>query len=313
MTIRSLTLFEAHAAPLNTGSGGTSTVMELMRTRGIATVEGLDTRAKVLAFARQVMTLVPHRDSDPDALTTICDRRAASRRPGLAGLGTGELLAHTERSSLPHPPRLMLLVCQQPAVSGGDVLLTDGSALHALLLERAPRSLRMMTLPGTAFYGDGGGHPSQIFTRHRGERVSIRLRQDALAAFSPLLTPHLPHLRTSIEALQHRITLDAGQGYLIDNSRWLHARTGFHGDRVCLRALGEPRTPIPLGFPVPGPLADAVTNSVLDALAAPASSGRTLQWCDPYDTVSSQAQPPAALPSPEPPGGARRGFRRRTS
>src|SRR5690606_41915324 len=62
-------------------------------------------------------------------------RSAASRRPGLAGLGTGELLAHTERSSLPRPPRLMLLVCQQPAAFGGDVLLTDGRALHALLME----------------------------------------------------------------------------------------------------------------------------------------------------------------------------------
>ncbi|GJF21026.1 TauD/TfdA family dioxygenase [Streptomyces sp. HO565] len=249
MTTRSLTLFEAHVTPLVGGFGRTSAVMELLRARGVATVEGLDTRAKVLAFAEQVMTLVPHPDSDPDTLTTIRDRGTASRRPGLAGLGTGELLAHTERSSLPRPPRLMLLVCQQPAASGGDVLLTDGRALHALLMERAPRALEVMAVPGTAFYGDGGGHPSRIFTRHRGERVSIRLRQDALAAFSPLLTPHLPHLRTAIEALQQRVTLDAGQGYLIDNSRWLHARTGFSGDRVCLRSLGDPRTPIPPGFP----------------------------------------------------------------
>lgn len=249
MTTRPLTLFEAHVAPLISEASRTSTVMELLRSRGLATVEGLDTRAEVLAFAQQVMTLAPHPDSDPDALTTIRDRGAAPRRPGLAGLGTGELLAHTERSSLPRPPRLMLLVCQRPAASGGEVLLTDGRALHALLLERAPRALEMMALPGTAFYGDGGGHPSQIFTRHRGERVSIRLRQDTLAAFSPLLTPHLPHLRLGIEALQQRITLDAGQGYLIDNSRWLHARIGFRGDRVCLRALGDPRTPIPPGFP----------------------------------------------------------------
>ncbi|WP_369217886.1 hypothetical protein, partial [Streptomyces flavofungini] len=64
------------------------------------------------------------------------------------------------------------------------MLLTDGRALHTLLLERAPRALETMALPGTAFYGDGGGHPSQIFTRHRGERVSMRLRQDALASFS---------------------------------------------------------------------------------------------------------------------------------
>ncbi|MFF2025030.1 TauD/TfdA family dioxygenase [Streptomyces sp. NPDC058171] len=251
MTTRSLTSVEVQPEPFTTDSGRPSTLMQLLHSQGMVTVEGLDTRTKVLAFARQVMSLVPHRDSDSDGLTTISDRGAASRRPGLAGLGAGELLAHTERSSLPCPPRLMLLVCQQPALSGGDVLLTDGRALHALLLERAPKALETMTLPGTAFYGDGGGHPSQVFTRYRGERVSVRLRQDALASFSPLLVPYLPHLRSAIESLQQRITLRAGQGYLIDNSRWLHARTGFRGDRVCLRALGNPLTPMPPGFPVP--------------------------------------------------------------
>ncbi|MEW2550301.1 hypothetical protein AB0957_00935 [Streptomyces zhihengii] len=104
MTTRSLTLFEAHVTPFVGGFGRTSAVMELLRARGVATIEGLDTRAKVLAFAQQVMTLVPHPDSDPDALTTTRDRGAACRRPGLVGLGTGELLAHTERSSLPRPP-----------------------------------------------------------------------------------------------------------------------------------------------------------------------------------------------------------------
>lgn len=282
MTTRSLTLFEARVSPLITGTEGSLRVMELLRTRGIAAVEGLGTRGEVLTFARQMMTLVPHRDSDPDGLTIIRDRGATSRRPGLAGLGSGELLAHTERSGLPRPPRLMLLICHQPAASGGDVLLTDGRALHDLLLERAPEAVEAMAFPGTAFYGDGGGHPSQIFTRHRGGRVSIRLRQDALATFSPLLTPHLPHLRASIEALQHRITLDAGQGYLIDNSRWLHARTGFHGDRVCLRALGDPHVPMPLGFPVVGSQVNAVPDGVRTTLPAP--TVRTPRGNGPYDT-----------------------------
>ncbi|MDT9685040.1 TauD/TfdA family dioxygenase [Streptomyces sp. TRM76323] len=275
MTTPSLTLFETHVLPFATGSGRTRAVMERLRTRGIATVEGLGTRAEVLAFARQVMTLVPHPDSDPDGLTTIRDRGAASRRSGLAGLGSGELLAHTERSSLPRPPRLMLLVCQQPAISGGEVLLTDGRALHAFLAEHAPQALAMMVLPGTAFYGDGGGHPSQIFTRHRDARISIRLRQDALAAFSPLITGHLPHLRAAIDALQQRITLDTGQGYLIDNSRWLHARTGFCGDRVCVRALGNPRTRMAPGFPVLAPMVDVALDDVPGGLPTPALSGRT--------------------------------------
>lgn len=289
MTTRSLPLFEAHTRPLN-GFGSTSTVMELLRTSGIATVEGLETRAKILAFARQVMMLVPHRDSDPDALTTVRDIGTASQRPGLAGLGKGELFAHTEGSSLPRPPRLMLLVCQQPGASGGEVLLTDGRALHAFLLEHAPQALEMMALPGTAFYGDGGGHPSQIFTRHRGERVSLRLRQDSLAAFSPLLTPYLPHLRAAVEALQQHVVLSAGQGYLIDNQRWLHARTAFLGERVCVRALGNPRTSMLPGFPVLHPPAVPVPDGVPGVPRVPVSGGRTPPSSCPYDGVPPSSQ-----------------------
>ncbi|MFF2213421.1 TauD/TfdA family dioxygenase [Streptomyces antibioticus] len=298
MTTRSLTPFDAHVAPPSSTPGMARTVMVRLRERGIALVEGLESRGEVLAFARQVMTLVPHPDSDPDALTTIHDRGAAAfRQPGLAGLGSGELLAHTERSSIPRPPRLMLLVCLRAANSGGDVLLTDGRALHASLLEHAPHVVEMMALPGTAFYGDGGGHHSQIFTRHAGNRISIRLRQDALASFSPLVTPYLPNLRTAIEALQQRITLRAGQGYLIDNSRWLHARTCFYGDRVCVRALGNPRTPIPPGFSVARPLTDG--------LSVPTTSGRTVPLGHSFDSAASRAECSAALPNPEATGGAR--------
>ncbi|MFI1868891.1 TauD/TfdA family dioxygenase [Streptomyces jumonjinensis] len=247
MPALSLTLSGTHHAD-DTSPGGTRAVVDRLRTDGIATVGGLDSRTKVLAFAGQVMTLVPHRDSDADGLTTIQDIGRRSLRPGLGGLGAGELPAHTERSSVPWPPRLMLLVCQRPADRGGEVLLTDGRAVHAHLAEHAPEALEALALAGTAFYGDGGGHTAQIFTRHPDGRISVRLRQDALAQFSPLVRRHLPDLTRAIGTVQRRVLLGAGQGYLIDNHRWLHARTAFTGRRVCLRALGASRAPLPAGF-----------------------------------------------------------------
>ncbi|MFJ5678081.1 hypothetical protein [Streptomyces sp. NPDC093097] len=42
--------------------------------------------------------------------------------------------------------------------------------------------------------------------------------------------------------------LHAGEGYLLDNYRWLHARTAFLGTRRCYRALGNPRSRLPHGF-----------------------------------------------------------------
>ncbi|MFD4830620.1 TauD/TfdA family dioxygenase [Streptomyces uncialis] len=247
MPALSLALSGAHHVG-DTGPGGTRAVVDLLRTDGIATVGGLDSRTKVLAFAGRVMTLVPHRDSDADGLTTIQDIGRRSLRPGLSGLGAGELPAHTERSSVPWPPQLMLLVCLLPADRGGEVLLTDGRDVHAHLAAHAPEALEALAQPGTAFYGDGGGHTAQVFTRHPGGRMSVRLRQDALAQFSPLVRRYLPDLTHAITMTQRRALLGRGQGYLIDNHRWLHARTAFTGRRVCLRALGTPRTPLPDGF-----------------------------------------------------------------
>ncbi|MFE6272288.1 TauD/TfdA family dioxygenase [Streptomyces goshikiensis] len=219
-----------------------------IRERGAVTVDGFVSRTDVLGFVGKVMTLTPHPDSDQDGLTTIKDIGRASSRPGLAGLGSGELRAHTERSGTPTPPRLMLLVCLRPATSGGEVLLTDGRAVHEELIARAPAAMDALTRRGTAFYGGGGGHPSSIFTRHPGTRLSIRYRQDDLGQFSPVVTGYLPALRTAIGSHEIRIALQPGQGYLIDNHRYLHARNAFTGPRLCVRALGAPLFPLAEGF-----------------------------------------------------------------
>ncbi|MFF8917817.1 TauD/TfdA family dioxygenase [Streptomyces sp. NPDC015032] len=227
---------------------GGSSVAEQLREHGLVLVNGLHSREAVLDYARQFMTLVPHRDSGPDSLTTIRDIGQKAQRPGLAGLGAGELAAHTEGTSICEPPRLMLLVCLQQPDSGGEVVLADGREVHGFLADRYPGAVEVMSQPGTAYYGDGGGRPSQIFTRHSGGRISIRFRQDELAQFSPVVQHCLPHLREAIKAQQHAIALSPGQGYLIDNSRYLHAREAFSGPRFCVRALGEPRFPLRPGF-----------------------------------------------------------------
>ncbi|MER5617737.1 TauD/TfdA family dioxygenase [Streptomyces sp. NPDC002215] len=227
---------------------GASRVAGQLREHGLVMVNGLTSREAVLAFARRIMTLTPHRDSDPDALTTIHDIGWKAQQPGLAGLGSGDLRAHTERSSVPEPPRLMLLVCLRPAVTGGMALLTDGQAVLDHLVTHAPGAAAHLSLPGTAFFGDGGGHPSQIFTRHPDGRVSLRFRQDDLVQFSPLIERFLPDLRAAISAHEKSVVLSQGQGYLIDNGRYLHARTAFSGQRLCVRALGEPLFPLQTGF-----------------------------------------------------------------
>ncbi|WP_369374163.1 TauD/TfdA family dioxygenase [Streptomyces sp. cg36] len=235
-----------------------SVLADHLREAGLVTVEGLATRAAVLRFTERIMEITPHRDSDPDGLTTIYDTRRHAHQTAYAGLTSSELAAHTERSGLPLPPRLMLLVCAHPAARGGECLLTDGQAVHADLAAHRPEALEQLSTPRSAYFGGGEGHNGQVFTPHA-DRVVLRLRTDALARWSPLLTPHVPQLLAAINRHQINLPLALGQGYLLDNTRWLHARNAFTGDRLCWRALGEPLAPLlplPPGFPpAPAPAA----------------------------------------------------------
>ncbi|PKV84227.1 TauD/TfdA family dioxygenase [Streptomyces sp. TLI_146] len=225
---------------------------ERLRETGLVSVDRLVLRSSVTAFADRIMRVTAHRDSDArDGLTTIYDTRRDTQQAGYGGFTSSELAPHTERSGIPRPPRLMLLVCAYPAATGGECLLTDGRAVHADLAAHHPDALDLLSTRHTAFFGGGDGHASQVFTPRAEGRVSLRLRLDALARWSPLVEPHLPALRAAIQRHQLTLPLQAGQGYLLDNSRWLHARTSYTGDRLMWRALGEPLpqlTPLPTGF-----------------------------------------------------------------
>lgn len=223
-------------------------IADQLRERGLVTVEGLVSRTAVLSFASRTMEIVPHRDSESDGLTTIRNTEQLAGRPGFAGFGSGELAPHTERSGIPVPPRLMLLVCRQKATSGGESLLADGREVHTEIFQNSYEAGEALSTPRTAYFGAGDGHLTEIFTQYGDAGVSIRLRLDRLAQFNPTVQPYLSRLRSVICRHQLCLPLTEGQGYLLDNQRWLHARTAFTGDRVCWRALGEPRSSLPRGF-----------------------------------------------------------------
>jgi hypothetical protein len=244
---RSATLFASHFVDVRAPHSADACAARLQDT-GLVTVDGLLSRQAVLAFAERLMRIVPHPHSGPDGLTPIYDTGTHAHRIGFAGLGRGELEAHTERAGVPHPPRLMLLVCLRPADDGGEVLLADGHDVLASLCAEGRDTAVVLSKPRTAYFGAGAGHPSQVFTVHADGRVSVRLRQDGLARWSPIVHPYLPFVRRAITGCQRRLRLEPGQGYLLDNHRWLHARAGFSGDRLCLRALGDPLVPMLAGF-----------------------------------------------------------------
>jgi alpha-ketoglutarate-dependent taurine dioxygenase len=226
-------------------------VIALLRDHGLVTFTGITDRTELASVAGRLMSIRPHRDAGPDGVTVIADTGTAE--PGYAAFTDAELIPHTDGTSVPDPPGLLLLTCQQPASHGGNTLLADAARITATLAGQHPAALRALCAPRAAYFGAAGGYLGPVCELAGSGQARVRLRLDDLAMFSADATPLIPLLRAVIAQHQQTIHLDAGQGLLVSNTRWLHGRDSYTGPRVMLRILGDPLpgTGIQPGFPAP--------------------------------------------------------------
>jgi hypothetical protein len=217
---------------------------------GFALLDGIADADTLLTVARSIGAVVPHRDSRPDGVTVLEDRGADRAHVGFAGFGHHELVPHTDRSSVERPPGLLLMACGRTAEHGGECVAVDGAAVYQDLSENEPDALEALTAPRSALFGGAAGYLGAVFTPQPNALVAIRLRLDGLARFSPTAVQWLPALRSTIDRHLTVVPLRAGQGYALNNSRWLHGRRAFTGDRVLYRVTADPlpHLAIPTGF-----------------------------------------------------------------
>jgi hypothetical protein len=248
-------IFQTHYADIRDPAQQLSITARL-RDQGLVTFDGLGDRAALVALARRLMTIRPHRDADPDGITVITGTGA--RTSGYAAFTDAELIPHTDGSSMPDPPGLVLLACQRPADEGGRTLVADGEHIIGTLAERYPAALRSLAAPRAAYFGAAGGYLGPVCEPARPGRASIRLRLDDLAWFSAEATAAIPFLRAVIAQHLETFLLGPGEGMLLSNTRWLHGRNRYSGRRVMLRILGDPLpgTGVVPGFPSPSPAPD---------------------------------------------------------
>lgn len=231
-------------------------LVSLLAERGLAVVDQINPEM-LLPLATSIGVVVPHRDSGPDGVTTLADLGAdIAIRRGFGGFSSRGLDPHTDRAGSARPPELLLMVCGQAAVSGGECLLVDGQAVHEDLAACAPDALQALSAPRCALFGGATGHLGSVFTTSTcGTRVAVRLRLDELARFNPTATRSLPALRAAIDRHTTVLKLDRGQGYVLNNHRWLHGRHAFTGQRVMFRLHANPlpHLQIPAGFHLAAP------------------------------------------------------------
>jgi hypothetical protein len=218
---------------------------EQLRTIGVAVVTGIRGPEHLLAFAGGLMRVVVHPHADLAGLTTLTDLGPAGRQPNAAGFSRRELLPHTDRSGVAHPPALLLTSCASAAATGGSCRLVDGLAVHDDLATTNPQALAAFLRPRTTLFGGAAGYLGSVFTDvpagdGRPARRMIRLRLDTLVRFSPEIAVWVPALQAAIDRNSHTFDLAVGQGYVVDNHRWLHARQAYEGPRVLYRLHGDP-------------------------------------------------------------------------
>lgn len=228
-------------------------VIGLLHEHGLVTFTGITDRATLARAAGRLMSIRPHRDAGPDGVTVITD--TGTTDASYAAFTDAELIPHTDGTSLPDPPGLLLLACQQPASQGGATLLADAARITATLAGQHPAALRALSAPRAAYFGAAGGYLGPVCEPAGPGWARIRLRLDDLAMFSADATPAIPLLRAAITQHLHTVQLRAGQGLLVSNTRWLHGRDRYTGPRVMLRILGDPLpgTGIQPGFFAPAP------------------------------------------------------------
>ncbi|UQI45904.1 TauD/TfdA family dioxygenase [Streptomyces sp. HU2014] len=212
---------------------------------GLVTVSGLTTAEAVADFAARVMDTSAYDEGGLFGLHGIRDTRQHTHRVDGAVLTRGPVDLHTCGAALPEPPRLVLVVCFRKASRGGETLLADGRAVFDDLLREQPDAAHALSLPGAASFGRGAdAFAAPVFQILAGKRRVVRLRQDGLIRWPEHTQPYVPALRARLARHQRVIKLRPGEGYLLDNSRWLHGRGPFAGNRIFHRAEGSPLIPM---------------------------------------------------------------------
>jgi hypothetical protein len=210
---------------------------ELGRVGGVR-VSGVESRACFAESCAQLGTLYVHRDADADGLTRISSRPVGAPDLGRQAFTDSELAFHTDRSGVEEPPVVLTTYCDQPAYEGGVSRLADGKLIFESLARRSPDLLHDLLEPSSAAFGGAGSIiTSSVFTQLATGKIMLRFRVDGLGYFRLSAAPAMAECLRVADCIAESYLLRNGEGYVVDNRRWLHSRTSFSGQRVIYRGL----------------------------------------------------------------------------
>lgn len=209
---------------------------------GLVTFEGVQTTSQIEELALSLGQIRRHRDSNERGITVIAPTKHIKYQNSNLGFTSERLFPHTDGSSERHPPTLVLMVCGKVAEQGGLSVLVDGKAVYEALNRQHPSILNRLKASNSVIFGLEPEYKGAIFEKISNDNYIIRFRFDKWVRFCASLAQDLPILLRSIEAHSFPLALQNGQGFIIQNGRWLHGRSAFTGDRLIYRVLVDVTT-----------------------------------------------------------------------
>ncbi|PTU25157.1 hypothetical protein P175DRAFT_0498267 [Aspergillus ochraceoroseus IBT 24754] len=256
-------------------------IQEAFYAQGIVFLEGFDEDSLRL-LATQLGDIVQPRNEK----TSGAGISNIRYEPSLSGKGysSEELYFHTDRSGWECPPRILMSTLKSRSTTGGESLLVDGLEVLNTIKKQNGALYNLITSPEHSSFRseDGVFVPRPIFEESSG---MFRFRFDDNIQLSASLVLRFPQFLEVIYRNAYAISLEPGQGYLLDNHRFLHGRTAFHGSRELLRVLVNPPLPqsvVTILFDIDGTLCrsdamsiDAYYSCISDVVGKPITHENT--------------------------------------
>ncbi len=154
------------------------------------------------------------------------------------------LQAHTDNPYRDPVPGLQILACLENSVDGGDSTVVDGFAAALRLKYEDPDSFRLLArYPARFEYAGASGvclraKRPMIELGPDGELIALRFNNRSTAALRDIAYDDMPayyrayrRLAEIIDDPEMEVTfkLAAGEAFIVDNTRVLHARKAFSG------------------------------------------------------------------------------------
>ncbi|MCW5256426.1 TauD/TfdA family dioxygenase [Verminephrobacter aporrectodeae] len=228
--------------PVWQASEGISELRAAYRKHGLVMLRNIRSKLEFLNSLSEMGGVYHHPHAEASGLTHVqvvgssSDHAHAADRNEL-GLTGMALTPHSDRSSMTLPPEFLAFWIESQSCIGGASTFVDGHRLIEEMSAHEPEAVQVLTRPKSVVFKSEEGLKESSVISLEGDEFLMRFRFDRMVYLSPDVAAVMPKFNALVRQLTMMINLTSGDGYLVNNHRWLHGRTHFAGARSAYRLL----------------------------------------------------------------------------